>query len=176
MSTVYKLGGYTMEERDEVAIKLNLRQVYFDGCIKRENGCLEWCGTVNPNNYPQARFRGLTFVIHRFIAFGSFTAFAQSRLVVLHTCDNTICIAPEHLQIGTYKENSQDSIRKGRNSPPPIHLGENNNGAKLRQVDVDEIRAKWEKERFSITAVAKRYGVSTKAIQRIIKNRSWVSK
>lgn len=36
-------------------------------------------------------------------------------LIVMHKCDNCMCINPLHLKIGTKKENSEDCIKKGRN-------------------------------------------------------------
>jgi hypothetical protein len=40
---------------------------------------------------------------------------------VLHKCDNQYCVNPEHLFIGTLKENNDDKMAKGRHKVP---LGE----------------------------------------------------
>lgn len=36
-------------------------------------------------------------------------------LVVMHTCDNKLCVNPDHLILGTQKENLRDMYAKGRN-------------------------------------------------------------
>ena len=35
-------------------------------------------------------------------------------MVVMHKCDNKKCVNPDHLQVGTQKENINDSVNKGR--------------------------------------------------------------
>jgi hypothetical protein len=38
-------------------------------------------------------------------------------MLVLHSCDNTLCVAPHHLRLGTHKDNTHDMISKGRARP-----------------------------------------------------------
>lgn len=47
-------------------------------------------------------------------------------LCVLHRCDEPLCIAPGHLFLGTRTDNSEDKVRKGRQSKGPSH------GVKMR--------------------------------------------
>ncbi len=42
-------------------------------------------------------------------------------MFVMHKCDNPPCVRPDHLELGTPKDNMQDAIRKGRNSRGPEH-------------------------------------------------------
>jgi hypothetical protein len=76
------------------------------------------------------------------------------------------------LRLGTAKENRLDTIRKGRDKAP---RGASSPAAKFTWEQVREIRAKYSKEkRIGYGTLAKEYGVSTIAIQRIIRNESYV--
>ena len=35
-------------------------------------------------------------------------------MIIMHTCDNPRCVKPDHLKLGTHKDNTQDMIAKGR--------------------------------------------------------------
>ncbi len=43
------------------------------------------------------------------------------KLRVLHKCDNTLCVRPSHLFLGTQKDNMLDKSRKGRAVVTPEH-------------------------------------------------------
>lgn len=56
---------------------------------------------------------------------------------VLHSCDNRRCCNPQHLRQGTPKQNSHDSVKRGRNTRL---RGEHNGKAKLTRRQVESIR------------------------------------
>lgn len=53
-----------------------------------------------------------------------------------HLCDNRQCINLEHLQLGTYKQNSEDMVTRGRQEKGAARYC-----AKLTQEDVRTMRA-----------------------------------
>lgn len=59
-------------------------------------------------------------------------------LLVLHKCDNKICVNPEHLFLGTGQDNINDMISKGR--AKLSFPGSKSPQAKLKENDVKEIR------------------------------------
>jgi hypothetical protein len=87
-------------------------------------------------------------------------------LLVLHRCDNERCANPDHLFLGTNKDNTRDMMRKGRLNPP---RGERAGNAKLTADQVRAIRT--DPRSLRLTAMA--YGVSGAAIQSIRSRRNW---
>lgn len=120
--------------------------------------CWNWTGSSNLNRcgqrYGSIRV-GTMKRAHRVsyeIAHGSIPA----GLVVRHRCDNTLCVNPDHLEIGTQAENVQDRYDRSR----AFHQrGEGHGNAKLTAESVREIRRALESGE-SQRAIAMRFGVS----------------
>jgi hypothetical protein len=91
-------------------------------------------------------------------------------LWVLHTCDNGLCVNPDHLFLGTPKDNTQDMIVKGRQI---VKFGESRGKvAKLTEVQAREIKAAYEAGAMG-THLAKQYGVHFRTIYDLVKGRTW---
>jgi len=89
-------------------------------------------------------------------------------LQVLHLCDNPPCVRPDHLLIGTAQDDADDKISKGRQP-----RGENVHTAKLRQIDVDEIRRLYRAGGTTQEVLAQRFGVNQSRISDIIRGKTW---
>lgn len=118
-----------------------------------EGGCWEHNNAPVANGYRQVRIDGKKQYVHR-LAIG-----AKDGDVVLHLCDNPSCCNPEHLRIGTQKDNVRDMFNKKRRTHQKLS---------------DEIVLEILKETGTNVAVAKKYGVSHQLICDIRKGRAYV--
>lgn len=82
--------------------------------IRYSDDCWEWTGNLNGNGYGQVRYGGRMRPTHR-LAWELAHGPIPPGLWVLHTCDNRVCMRPEHLWLGTGADNMADMVRKGRN-------------------------------------------------------------
>jgi hypothetical protein len=81
--------------------------------------CWEWNGTtVDSGNivYGMFRFRKRMELAHR-VSYTFYTGKIPDGMQVLHTCDNGLCVNPNHLFLGTHTDNMQDMSRKWRARP-----------------------------------------------------------
>jgi hypothetical protein len=88
--------------------------------------------------------------------------------LVCHTCDNTSCVNPSHLFLGTDQDNTNDKVTKKRHQ-----FGQKVIGSKLDENMVREIREDCEIFNLSVIYLAKKYKVSRSSIQGIITRKYW---
>lgn len=89
--------------------------------------------------------------------------------VVRHKCDNPLCCNPNHLELGTHKDNMNDKMKRGRGR---FLKGNECSWSKLNEGQVREIR-KLLKQKIRHKVIAEKYGVDTVTITDINLGRSW---
>ena len=92
-----------------------LEERFWSKVSKDSTGCWLWTGCVSGNclKYGTLRKNGLPTKAHRVsweLHFGAIPA----GLLVCHRCDVPVCVNPEHLFLGTTKDNIRDMIAKRR--------------------------------------------------------------
>lgn len=121
---------------------------FFDRIMPEPNsGCWMWMG-VRHKQYgygwinisePIAGDRTLIGFAHR-VSWMVHRGPIPHKLHVCHKCDTPCCANPDHLFVGTYKDNLDDARRKGR-MPWRGVFGERHGATKLTDKEVAEIRA-----------------------------------
>jgi hypothetical protein len=101
------------------------------------NGCWNWTMFIDKRfGYGAIAFKGRPKRVHR-VSAHVFSGFdLQSKLMVLHKCDNRACCNPEHLFYGTQLDNMRDCSKKGRMWD---RSGQKNPRAKLSLKDTVDI-------------------------------------
>ena len=124
--------------------------VYKSKLIVKPNGCIEWGGSYKAKGgYGHTSKIMGEYLTHR-IGWVLVNGPIPPGLKILHECDNPPCCNPDHLRLGTQKQNVEDCIAKGR-----FTIGEINGMSTLTADKVLTIRrlfkelrgdaSKWEK-------------------------------
>lgn len=94
---------------------ISLKDVNFfeNNVEKNENGCWIWKGEKTSNGYGYLLLNGKRIGAHRF-SYMWHQGKIQKGLFVCHKCDVPSCVNPDHLWLGTQKENIQDAAKKNR--------------------------------------------------------------
>lgn len=84
-------------------------------------GCWDWLGSVGSNGYGYMQHAGETWRMHRLV-WTLLNGPIPDGMIVMHSCDNRLCINPEHLVMGTQQQNIKDAYAKGRMGPQKLSV------------------------------------------------------
>lgn len=140
---------------------------------RRVNGCWVWtAGRSSGGRYGSFYLNGKMEQAHR-AAWIIFRGPIPKGKCVCHTCDNTICIRPSHLFLGTQAQNVADMMRKGRRGNPISPAGSKHPESKLNERQVAAIRRLYATGRYSQRALADRFWVTVMVVNKIVRRKSW---
>lgn len=126
-------------------------------------GCWIWTAATMGSGYGVVRHHGHLTGAHR-VSWELRNGLIPEGAVILHRCDNPPCVNPDHLSVGTHADNMADMKAKGRQGR-----------AKLTPDDVRAIRQAFIRgsRLFGVRGLARRFGVSRRAIDFVVRGESW---
>ncbi len=136
--------------------------------IDKDTKCHNWIKGKS-HNYGQVQYQNIAYPAHRLSWIFKHGSISED-LLVCHKCDNPSCINPNHLFLGTQKDNMQDCIDKGRFNRPK---GEQHGSSKLTWKKVEEIRSLFSDKIHNQTKLSKMYNVNQKTISSIVHYKLW---
>jgi hypothetical protein len=139
--------------------------------VVKGDGCWEWVGATT-RGFPvltltneqgvstQRSARRVSYELH----YGPLPAAAR----VLVTCENQMCIRPDHLQRATPAEVGRQQAEQGRTAH-----GAGVTSAKLSEQQVREIRARYAAGGVSQTKLAKEFGLAQGTVGELLRRETW---
>lgn len=142
----------------------------FWGHVDKTAGCWEWQKCVNKDRrqYGLTGFNGKAYQAHR-VAYFLHYGIDPAGLCVCHKCDNTRCVNPAHLFLGTMAENMQDRDRKGRHNPA---RGSASGTSKLNEDLVLAIRKRFAQGETQ-TSIGKSLDIDNSTIGYVVRRVTW---
>ena len=113
-------------------INLPLAERLARGSVPKSSGCIEWSKSKTNAGYGQIMVGGRggkMMAAHR-VAWELKHGPIPDGLFVCHSCDNKGCVNPDHMFLGSYKDNVDDMVRKGRQKR-----------GRVSRADVEQLRA-----------------------------------
>ncbi len=143
----------------------DIQQRFWAKVHRTPDSCWLWLGAKGRN---AGRTRG-TFAINRKtlqaprVAWELENGAIPKGLCVCHRCDNPLCVRPDHLFLGTQRDNMYDMIDKGRKAKPKAKLQESDIPHILAAADVGKTKAE----------IGRAFGVAGSTIGQVLAGRTW---
>lgn len=143
--------------------------------VHKGNGCWVWLGSVMKGGYGKFMWDNKRkfqreIGAHRasWLLTGKYIPPGHD---VCHSCDNPRCVRPDHLFVGTRKDNMQDAVKKGRQLTVPLK-GIANGRATITDDDVRQIRCRASMGE-NHKALAAEYRMTKENIRMIVHRKTW---
>jgi hypothetical protein len=142
---------------------------FWSNVKKLQSGCWEWQRPTGGHRYGHLVIAKQNVYAHR-MAYKIYYLTDPMENLVCHSCDNTLCVNPFHLFLGTQQSNVDDMHRKGRHA-----RGKMVPQSKLSEGQILDIRENYKPREpgQSMYALATKYCVSPATIFRAIHNVAW---
>ncbi len=136
--------------------------------LDESTGCWNWKRCITTGGYGAVRDKGKTKRAHRRSYELHNSCVIPDGIDCCHSCDNRRCVNPDHLFLGTRKDNMSDCAAKGR-IVIPMMRGESLTQSKLTEDDVRSIKS----SSLSTRKMAAMLGVDRATISQVRNGKIW---
>lgn len=149
-------------------------ELFYKNTIIPENTANCWIYKTNQKPrkhnliYGTMYLNGKNIGAHRF-SYEQFIGKIPEKYMVLHRCDNSTCVNPTHLFLGSANDNMQDKIKKGRMK---VARGESHGNTNLTNNQVKEIKDKL-RAGIKRRPIATQYNATLHQIGKIARGERW---
>jgi len=133
-------------------------------------GCWIWTASLNPTGYGQFMLKNRPSLASR-VSYELYKTKIPNKMLVCHTCDNRLCVNPDHLFLGTHQDNTNDMMSKGR-SKNKVFYGESHGNSKLNNEQVLEIRS-LHKTGLNYKQIASKFNITSENVGYIVLRKAW---
>lgn len=143
-------------------------------CSVNKNGCWIWQGyKCEPRKQYALTTLAITKPRRKILSHrASYTLFKgeiPEEMQVLHSCDVPLCCNPDHLHLGTARDNMNEMKKRGRERKA---IGEKNHKSKLTEEKVIEIR-KLHNDGYTHRQINKLFGIGISTVHYITTRKTW---
>ena len=139
-----------------------IKQKFLSKIIKLDSGCwtLAYKDTQGYSRFTTKKSTTVTGHKASYQIFKGIEGLAY--MCVLHKCDNSCCVNPDHLYLGTPKQNTDDMFNRNRDA---ISI--------LTKEQVKEIQVDYSKGNITQKALGIKYNVGQSCISRVVTKARW---
>lgn len=131
-----------------------------------DNGCWECDLRRDKDGYAKIKIKRKHLRLHR-VMYEEMVEKIPEGMIICHKCDNPSCFNPEHLFVGTHKDNAIDKVNKKRYKDIS---GENNPMVTLNSITVYNIKFN---ENGEHKEIASKYNTTVSVVGKIKRNERW---
>jgi IS30 family transposase len=135
--------------------------------IVSKNGCWLTDVKIDVNGRPRLSFNNKSLIFAR-VVYEVYKGDFPKNLFICHTCDNPLCVNPDHLYVGTSTDNGRNKKRRNRQAK-----GSKIGMSKLTEDQVTKIKELLLEGQLSFRQIAEMFGVTSGTIGVINKGKSW---
>jgi hypothetical protein len=156
----------------------SVKDRFLSKVVITDDGCWNWTAALMPGTGYGVFFMNKKNVYAHRVAWQLFKGEIAGGLFVLHDCDNKKCVNPEHLHLGTHKDNMREGVVRGRFPrgdahnrrlhPECVPRGEAHWRARLSNADVAKIRQLYASGGWTCKTLGEEFGVTAEHIWGII--------